>query len=126
MNSKKKYWVLETRKIEKSDGEDCLLHTPFYNQKGAIQSNLTATSGDKGGKKKTILSYSTKHMYCSYYCNNILQFQKEYKKEKDRISHLIAAFKNDMQHSTRVFAAPRASLSCCISSSSPKSCGNGI
>lgn len=44
------------------------------------------------------------------------------------ISHLTAAFKNDVQPSSRIFAAPRASDSCCISSSSARSkcCGTDI
>ena len=55
-------------------------------------------------------------------------FLSKKQKNKDRKSHLIAAFRNDEQPYTRVFAAPRASWSFCMSSSSARSkcCGTGI
>lgn len=42
-------------------------------------------------------------------------------------THLIAALRKDEQHSTRVFADPRASWSCCMSTSAKsRLCGIGI
>lgn len=56
----------------------------------------------------------------------IIRRQAQKRNKEDQRSHLIAAFKNEMQHSTRVLAAPRASASCCISSSSARRCGRAI